>query len=64
MTRSCDICANGLTCFLRIEFRRTIQSFKLLADNAFEAERSGLTKHADNIFLTIAQACTAYREVT
>lgn len=64
MTRNCFHCAHGLTCFARIEFTRTIQSFKLLAENEIERVNTNATHTVEDIHNTLAGACSAFERKT
>lgn len=59
--RSCYTCDQSLTCFLRIEFARTTQSFKLLAETTIESTNTETPATTVQIWETIAKACTAYK---
>jgi len=62
MTRSCYTCSSSLTCFLRIEFARTIQSFKLLTETRREAQNVQCPGTTEDIYGAIANACSAFVE--
>jgi len=59
-TPICYNCAHCLTCFMRIELTRTIQSFKLLAENSDEVKRTSATMRVPDIYCTVAQTCTVW----
>ncbi len=59
---SCRSCVFGKTCFLRIELRRTIQSFKFLAETALEVSRTSATRSVEAVYQTVADSCTKFRD--
>lgn len=59
---NCFSCLHSRTCFMRIEVTRTIQSFKLLAEDSIEAKNTNRTHSVGDMWGTIAGACTEYKD--
>jgi hypothetical protein len=61
MNPNCYRCHHSLTCFMRIELARTIQSFKLLAESPDESRNIGREKCVEAVYTTVAGACREWK---
>ena len=58
---NCYSCIHSKTCFMRIQTARTIQSFKLLAEDSVEAKNMSRKKSVGDLWQVLADACTAFK---
>lgn len=60
--RTCNACTHHLACYARHSMSEMIQDFRLLALDHSESKNCGTTGTAEDLYMALAAACTAFVE--